>query len=289
MFYDPLEKKVIDYVKGQEDLRKKIIRTIGDPTERFGEDYLRMLRAVRFSTQLKFRIEPETFSAVCENAVKITKISGERIAMELEAILVSPNRSSGILLLMESGLAEALFPGFTGESTKFAVKVLTALPNRIDLPVALAALFSGCSLEFALEKCRLLKLSRNQTRHIKFLLTNRGKLLDDKMTLAQLKMFLAEPYFEDLYQLQKAIQKAQNKGISSLIKLRRRISALGDIDIKPKPLLNGHDLINLGAVPGPGLGQLAREMYIAQLDGTLQTSEQSRQWVRKWLQKHMIK
>jgi poly(A) polymerase len=134
-----------------------------------------------------------------------------------------------------------------------------------------------------------LKLSRNQTGQIKFLLANRGKLLDDKMTLAQLKMFLAEPYFEDLYQLQKAIQKAQNKGISSLIKLRRRISALGDIDIKPKPLLNGHDLINLGAVPGPGLGQLAREMYIAQLDGTLQTSEQSRQWVRKWLQKHMIK
>ena len=67
-------------------------------------------------------------------------------------------------------------------------------------------------------------------------------------------MFLAEPYFEDLYELQKAIQKTKRDSIGPLIILRRRTNALGDIELKPNPLLNGHDLIRLGAVPGPALG-----------------------------------
>ncbi|MBE0535987.1 MAG: CCA tRNA nucleotidyltransferase, partial [Phycisphaerae bacterium] len=83
MFYDPIEKRVIDYVSGQADLKSKIIRTIGNPKERFDEDYLRMLRAVRFSTQLGFKIEPKTKAAVCSNVQFISKISGERIATEL--------------------------------------------------------------------------------------------------------------------------------------------------------------------------------------------------------------
>ncbi|MFC1793885.1 CCA tRNA nucleotidyltransferase [Planctomycetota bacterium] len=79
MFYDPLKKEVIDYVDGQADLKSRIIRTIGKPAERFGEDYLRMLRAVRFSTQLSFEIESSTWSAVCRNAKKIAGISGDGI------------------------------------------------------------------------------------------------------------------------------------------------------------------------------------------------------------------
>ena len=76
MFFDAVAKKVIDYYKGQVDLKKRIIRTVGKPAERFGEDYLRMLRAVRFSTQLGFVIEPKTKAAICAGAKNITKISG---------------------------------------------------------------------------------------------------------------------------------------------------------------------------------------------------------------------
>jgi hypothetical protein len=61
---------------------------------------------------------------------------------------------------------------------------------------------------------------------------------------------------------------------------------LKGVELKPKPLLNGHDLMALGAVPGPALGQLANEMYIAQLEGKLQSAEQAKQWVLKWLQSH---
>jgi poly(A) polymerase len=286
MFYDPLKKKVIDYVNGQADLKKELIRTIGRPAERFGEDYLRMLRAVRFSTQLGFAIEPRTFSAIRSSAKNISKTSGERIAMELEAILVNPNRSAGVLLLAKSRLAEAIFPGFAGEKIKPAIKVLSRLRKKSDFPLALASLFACCSTEFAVEKCKVLKLSRSQTKHIKFLLANRGKLLDKKMSLAQLRLIVSEPYFGDLYELQRAIQKADRRSVSVLVTLRKRIKALGDVELRPKPLLNGHDLIRLGAVQGPGLGQLAEEMYIAQLEGKLQRKEQARQWVQKWLQKH---
>jgi len=289
MFYDPLQKQVIDYVNGQADLKSKIVRTIGKPAERFAEDYLRMLRAVRFSTQLGFLIEPSTRSAICNNAKNITRISGERIAIELEGILVNPNRAAGASMLFESGLAEAVFPSLSSEQMKFAIDVLGQLRKKVDFALALAGLFAGCTTELAIKNLQVLKLSGSRNKHIKFLLTNRGRLLDERMSLAGLKKILAEPYFWDLYELQRAIQKAKGNGrksIAALISLRKRIKALGDVELRPQPLLNGHDLIRLGAVPGPVLGQLAEELYIAQLEGKLQTQKHAEQWVKNWLQKH---
>ncbi len=289
MFYDPAEKDVIDYVNGRADLKKRIVRTIGPADDRFAEDYLRMLRAVRFSTQLGFDVDRSTKSAVCKNAQKITAISGERIAAELEGILADPNRAAGAALLTETHLAQAIFPGLTTQQTDFAVKVLAQLRKKVDFPLALACFFAGCTAAFALDKIRLLRLSRNQTRHVKFLLTNTGRLLDDRMSLGPLKMLLAEPYFWDLYEFQRAIQKATDRSrraLAPLIKLRRRIRQLGDVELRPRPLLNGRELMRLGAVPCPALGQLAQELYIAQLEGTLQTAEQAENWVKKWLKKH---
>jgi tRNA nucleotidyltransferase/poly(A) polymerase len=285
MFYDPVAKKVIDYYGGQTDLKNRIIRTVGDPAERFSEDYLRMLRAVRFSTQLGFAIDPQTKSAIFAGAQNITKISGERIAAELEGILVSPNRAKGVSLLIETGLAGVIFPGFAASDADFAVNLLAKLPEEIDFSLGLAGLFAGFPTKFAIEKCELLKLSRNQNKHIEFLLNHRGKLLSD-LSLSELKLLLSEPYFEDLFALQKAIQKAGNQGISPLIKLHKRINQLKGVELKPKPILTGHDLMALGAVPGPTLGQLAHEMYIAQLEGKLHSPDQAKQWVTKWLQAH---
>jgi hypothetical protein len=174
--------------------------------------------------------------------------------------------------------------------------VLGQLRKKVDFALTLAGLFSGCQTEFALQKIRILKLSRNQCRHIRFLLSNRGKLLNEKMSLAELKNSLAEPYFWDLYELERAIQKAEGgdstqyalrqKKLRPLISLRKRIKELGDIELQPKPLLNGYGLIRLGAVPGSALGQLAEELYIAQLEGTLENPQQAQQWAQKWLEKH---
>ena len=285
MFFEPIAKKVIDYYKGQADLKKRIIRTVGNPSERFGEDYLRMLRAVRFSTQLGFKIEPKTKAAICGCAKNITKISGERIAAELEGILISPNRAHGLELLIETDLASHIFSGCSCHCAGFAERMLANLPKKIDFALGLAGLFCGFETDFAIEKCKMLKLSRNQEKQIEFLLSNRGKLLKD-LSLSELKMLLSEPYFDDLFALQKAIQKASNQSAGTLIKLLKRIKQLKGVELRPKPLLNGHDLMALGAAPGPSLGQLAKEMYIAQLEGKLQSAEDAKHWVTKWLQAH---
>jgi poly(A) polymerase len=158
----------------------------------------------------------------------------------------------------------------------------------VDVPLALAAFLAGCPTEFAMDRCRVLKLGNKRTRHIEFLLAHRGSLLDANMSLARLKKLLAKPYFQDLYELERAIEKAAGakEGLTSLRRLRRRVRDLRGVDIKPKPLLTGRDLIRLGAVPGPTLGQLAEELYVAQLEGEVQAPEQAEQWAKAWLERH---
>ena len=285
MFYDPVGGQVIDYVGGQADLERRIVRTIGDPDERFSEDYLRLLRAIRFSTQLDFAIEPQTYEAIGRSAANIIHISGERIASELEGILGHPRRAAGAAMLVETGLAQAIFPGFVGVGAERGIAALVRLRKNVDLALALAALFAAFPTEFAMDRCKVLRLSRNRIKHARFLLAHRGRLLEWDMSLAQLKKLLAEPYFRDLYELERAIQKSipDRDGVAALAKLRRRMRELGYVEVRPKPLLDGHDLMGLGAVSGPFLGQLVEELYVAQLEGQIRTREQAEQWARDWL------
>lgn len=99
-----------DYFNGIQDLNNKIIRTIGDPNKRFAEDYLRMLRAIRFSSVLDFEIESETFKAIQNHCKKIQYTSSERIRDELNKILVSSKPSKGFILLQRSGLLKYILP-----------------------------------------------------------------------------------------------------------------------------------------------------------------------------------
>ena len=286
MFYDPIEEKVIDYVGGRKDLQRRVIRTIGDADTRFGEDYLRMLRAIRFSMQLGFEIEKATWQAICKIAPNIRRISGERIAMELETLLTHPNRQEGFFKLIESGLAGHIFSVNAAEHIRYDVSVLGHLRKRVDFSLALAAVFAGCDVELAIGQCEVLKLSTDRYKHIRFLLGHRDVLLDADMPLANLKKLMARPYFLDLYELQRAIQRAKNKPVSAIIKIKKRARALAGENLTPRPLLNGHELIALGAIPGPQVGELAEELYVEQLGGNLRSQNQAREWVQRWLKKH---
>jgi poly(A) polymerase len=286
MFYDPLKKEVIDYVGGKSDLKKKTIRTIGKPTERFSEDYLRMLRAVRFSAQLDFKVEKNTLNAVKKYSANIVKISGERIAMELESLLAAEKRKKGVKLLIETGLAKQIFPVFKNKAiARFAIKVFGFLPKQITFELAIAAFFAGCDSGEAMNNLEILKLSRNQLKYIKFLLEKRDFLLGE-LSLAQLKMIVAEPYFEDLYLLQKAMQKAGGKSLSALLAVRKRAKALAGKELRPKPLLNGYEIIHLGAKPGPQVGLVSKELYIEQLSERIVAKQDAIDWVKDWLKKH---
>src|SRR5262252_5736529 len=110
MFYDPVAEEVIDFVGGRADIAAKLVRAIGDPAQRFAEDRLRMLRAVRFATVLDYQIDAKTWEALLANAGSINQISAERIRDELVKIFVSPHRGHGWDLLDASGLMRAILP-----------------------------------------------------------------------------------------------------------------------------------------------------------------------------------
>ncbi len=111
LFHDPETGRVIDHVNGQADLEARLIRAIGDPEARFREDHLRLLRAVRFASVLNFQIEPDTFTAVRENAERIHRVSAERIQHELTCLLTeSPRPGDGLCLLRDSTLLAEILP-----------------------------------------------------------------------------------------------------------------------------------------------------------------------------------
>lgn len=106
----PTTYDIIDLFDGQEDLKNKIIRTVGEPSERFSEDALRLMRAVRFATQLKFTIEEKTEQAIKENAPLLQMIAKERIRDELVKIISSDEPEKGILILQKIGLLHIVLP-----------------------------------------------------------------------------------------------------------------------------------------------------------------------------------
>lgn len=110
MMYDPIHDRVIDLVGGTEDLRRGLVRAIGDPRERFEEDRLRMVRAVRFAANLGFTIAEDTFTAIQGHAPKITEISWERIGEEITRILTEGGAKRGFELLDASHLLRAILP-----------------------------------------------------------------------------------------------------------------------------------------------------------------------------------
>lgn len=287
MFYDPLADRIIDYVGGKDDLHKGVVRAIGSADRRFEEDHLRMLRAIRFAGRLDFQIEQKTFQAIRKNASKLKHISIERIAIELEYILADPQRKRGLNLAYECGLLENIFPSLGGDDLRFGIKIASALPKKCSFALALAALLINCDGKNSRRICRDLKTSNELRSQVSWLISNRQVLLDAvPLSKGRLKQWLAKPLFEPLLQLARIHARVTSTGKDQLRTLRKQIADLGDEPLTPPRLLDGHDLIKLGAVPGPLVGQLAEELYLAQLENHIQNRSQAVTWVKKWLSRH---
>lgn len=287
MFIDPLTHEVIDYVAGREDLPKRIIRAIGNPDDRFAEDHLRMLRAVRFAARLGFEIEPATWQAMCRHAPKLARISPERIAAELEKILTDSGRFRGVQLALESGLTKIIFPEIPTAKLEAGLVVLTQLPRRTSFALALAALLAHVAPKDVGRICRYLRSSNELRQQTVWLVENHPKLLASiPLGKGPLKKWLAAPLFGPLTQLINGVLKAEGQSPAPLRKLRQQIKALGDEPISPPPLLDGHDLIKMGVPAGPVLGRLIEAIYLAQLENDIRTPSQASRWVRDWLKKN---
>ena len=155
MFFDPIKGELIDFVNGRADLESKILRAIGNPRDRFHEDRLRMLRAVRFAATLGYEVEPATWEALREQAGDLKGVSAERIREELVRIFLSAERLQGFDLLDQSGLMQVVLPEISalkgceqppqfhpeGDVYVHTRKMLEMLPEKVSLPLVLSILF----------------------------------------------------------------------------------------------------------------------------------------------------
>lgn len=278
MFFDPVAKRVIDYVGGQADLRRGIIRAIGDPALRFGEDHLRMVRAVRFATQLDFRIHRTTDQAIRHAAKYIRRISAERVRHELALILASPRRAHGVGLLARTRLLPHLWAGdaWPPERVKLSQAVLERLGKRSSFEVGLAALLIAAQPGHADRVCRALACSNPTRKAVVWLLEKQSTLQNQaQLELADVKQLMQHAYFDELLALGRARLLAEDRPLTCYRSLRRRAAAIQPKAVQPPPLANGNDLLAMGLTPSPVFSRLLDAVYRAQLNEQVRTRKQA--------------
>jgi poly(A) polymerase len=318
MFYDPLTNKVIDFVGGRADLDAKLIRAIGEPAQRFQEDRVRMLRAVRFATVLDYKIDNQTWQAITANSKAINEISAERIREELVRIFLSPSRVRGWDLLDESGLMRAILPeleamkgcaqpeqfhpeGDVFEHTRLMLKLL---PERVSMPLVLSALFhdiakpvtatvdqtgrirfnehdriGAAMTEQIMERLRFSRAEIDTTVEM----VRQHMVFKDvpKMRVAKLKRFMARPTFEDELELHRVDCASSHRMLDNYEFLLRKREEFANEPIIPPPLVRGEDLIALGLKPGPNFGKILEAVETRQLEGALKDRQEALEWVRR--------
>jgi tRNA nucleotidyltransferase/poly(A) polymerase len=278
LFYDPAQGRVIDFVGGQEDLARRIVRAIGPPRERFAEDKLRLLRAVRFSASLDFTLESETIAALREMAGQITAVSPERIAMEMRRMLVEPGRGRGVRLLIDVGLAVALLPEIVPrdaaghERLDQAVAVLERL-RQPSFPLALAALLERMVDPAGARAIGLRwRLANREIDRVAWLVEHREALAGARQApWSRLQPLVIAAGIGDLLALAEASRPEAAEEAAYCRELLARPPELLD----PPPLLTGDDLVAHGIPAGPVYKTLLERLRAAQLDGEIHTSQEA--------------
>ena len=268
LLYDPLGDRVIDFVEGQKDIRSKTVRAIGNPKERFTEDKLRILRAVRFGARLGYTIEPETWNAVREMAPDIVQVSQERIRDELVRILTEGQAAHGVRLLVESGLAEAILPEWSWNER--VETMLDLMKTPVEAAFAMAVLLHECPPDDVSGIVERLRFSNRESAHVETLVRGQRRFADvGLMSTAALKRFLRIDRFEDHLELYRLKCVAGRTSLEILELVRDKVREWSSGDLAPPPLISGEDLINMGFVPGPSFRQILDAVEDEQLEGRL--------------------
>ena len=286
LFYDPIGDRIIDHVRGRGDLDRRVVRTIGDPDQRFGEDHLRMLRAVRFATRLGFEIEPETADAIRRLAVQLKSISPERVWLELEEVLSVSQRSRGWSLLVETGLRDHLCTHWPQRDSDARVeRRLAALPSQTIRPsLGLAAIWCGGIRRDLTRASEALRLSNRLSREVIWLVTSLESVRhEESLEMADLKLLMANAVWPQLLDLLQAELVATESDPSPCERVRRRASSIAAKDVAPEPHLTGNDLCELGLSPGPRMGELIDLLYRAQLNEQIQSREAAMTVATEWI------
>jgi poly(A) polymerase len=318
MLYNPVTEEVIDYVGGMEDINKGIIRTIGSPYERFNEDKLRMMRAVRFGARFKYEVEKETLQAIKKLAPEISQVSAERIRDEIVKIISQKNPGLGLGVLRETGLLFHILPEidrmhgvpqppeFHPEGDVFIHtclvldKIFEITKGELFPELSVGALlhdvgkpdtfsvedrirFNGhdrIGAEIAVKICRRLRFSNKEIERIKALVREHLRFKDVfNMRESTLKRFLGMPYFEDHLALHLADCLASHGSTEAYDFVKKKLEEFKEEEIKPKPILSGYDLIEMGYTPGPIFSEILDSIEEAQLEGNVKDKEEAKRFV----------
>ena len=308
LLLDPQTNQVLDFVGGRDDLRAGLIRAIGDPALRFGEDHLRMLRAVRFAARFGFRIEPATFAAIGELHEKIAAISAERIRDELVRILIEGGARRGFDLLDASGLLADVLPEVAamkgvqqppefhpeGDVWVHTMMMLEGLRQPSET-LALAVLLhdvgkpptfrvaerirfdehAEVGARMAVRILARLRFPGGVIRQVEALVANHLRFKDvTRMRESTLKRFMRMDRFEEHLELHRLDCMMSHRLVDNYEFVRRKFAEAPREVLKPKPLVTGDDLIAAGYTPGPPFARMLSALEDAQLEGRIGTRDE---------------
>jgi poly(A) polymerase len=310
LYYDPSAERLLDFVGGQADLSARLVRAIGDPYQRFTEDRLRMLRAVRFASTFAFELEPQTRAAIIDQAAELSVVSPERIGMELRRMFNEPHAEHGLRMIQETNLLLTIFPPLAtrwlqpapdplsqGISLdlpcgQLAVQLIENLP-RHSLASVTACLVLASQTNDSLgdqglaELHRLIdvaasrwRLSNDEQHAIKYAAAHAPRLLDAaKLPWSATQPVLIQPAIDEALSVAAALATVLKVDPSGLYFCRERL-AWPEERLNPAPLVSGDDLKRLGIPPGPRYRELLEAVRRLQLDGQLQTAVEAHDWLK---------
>jgi poly(A) polymerase len=280
LLYDPVADRLMDFVGGKADIDARLVRAIGEPRERFAEDKLRILRAVRFGARFGYSIEDRTWEAVRAMAHEIHQVSAERVRDELVRILTEGQASRGLRLLEESGLREAILPELVW--TPHLERTLDRLGSGRAPDLATAVLLHECAPADAGRVVRRLRFSNAEIEHVEALVANQPRFAaPERMSTSALKKFLRLNRFEDHLELHRLHTAAEGGPSEAYEFLRRKLEEWPPEILRPAPLISGDDLISLGFEPGPSFKKILTAIEDEQLEGRLTDRDAAVRFLRE--------
>ena len=270
MFFDPVEKEVIDYVGGRADLDQRLLRAIGNPIERMEEDRLRALRAIRFACRFDLAIDPATWEAIERVAGSVSEsVSVERIREELGKMAAHESFPRALELLEKSGLLVAIFPEVQGGS--WCAERMSALGPKTPLEFKLAGLLMHLDFDARLAFFERFKFSRLAKRRLETL-----------HALESLDFDVAPPHKKAralaLFESELAVEAlAAHLGDGAFLEQMNAELTRLDFHIdglrKKEAPLRADDLKPHGIEPGPLLGKLIERAQDVAIDGDIRDKE----------------
>jgi poly(A) polymerase len=318
LLLDPRTGQVLDFVRGQDDLRDGVIRAIGPPERRFTEDKLRMARAVRFAARFGYTIEPQTLAAIRAMAAQITQVSAERLRDELTRMLTEGAARRAFELLDDTGLLAVVLPevarmkgveqppqfhpeGDVWIHTRLMLEGLAAgCPSTLAWGVLLHDVgkpptfappdgpegrirFDGhveVGTRMAEEICRRLRFSNDDVAQIGALVANHLRFRDaPQMRPGKLKRFVRLPRFEEHLELHRLDCLSSHRNLENYEFIKRFLAETPPEQVRPPRLVTGDDLQSMGYRPGPRFKEILRAVEDAQLDGRLVDREKALEFV----------